>query len=43
MLKQSRSAYFDHVLLDTLVAMLTESGVVNRQRLHDLWRERYHG
>lgn len=43
MLKQSRSAYFDHVLLDTLVTVLTESGMVNRQRLHDLWRERYHG
>jgi tetratricopeptide (TPR) repeat protein len=42
MLKQSRSAYFDHALLDTLVAVLTESGVVNRQRLHALWRERYH-
>jgi tetratricopeptide (TPR) repeat protein len=43
MLKQSRSAYFDHVLLDTLVTVLTESGVVSRKRLHALWRERYHG
>ena len=43
MLKQARSAHFDHVLLDTLVTVLTESGVVNRQRLHELWRERYHG
>jgi tetratricopeptide (TPR) repeat protein len=41
MLKQSRSAYFDHSLLDTLVTVLTEAGVVHRQRLHALWRERY--
>jgi len=41
MLKQSRSAYFDHALLDTLVTVLSESGVVNRQRLQTIWRERY--
>ena len=42
MLKQSRSAYFDHELLDTLITVLGESGVVSRKRLAALWRERRH-
>lgn len=42
MLKQSRSAYFDHALLDTLVTVLTESGLIDRRRLRDVWREKYH-
>jgi len=41
MLKQSRSAYFDHALLDTLVTVLSEAGVVSRERLEAIWRERY--
>src|ERR671939_2121049 len=41
MLKQSRSAYFDHALLDTLVTVLSESGIVSRERLEAIWRERY--
>ena len=40
MLKQSRSAYFDHELLDTLITVLGESGVVSRKRLAELWRKR---
>lgn len=40
MLKQSRSAFFDHELLDTLITMLSESGAIDRQRLSELWRER---
>jgi tetratricopeptide (TPR) repeat protein len=40
MLKQSRSSYFDHELLDTLITVLGESGVVSRKRLAALWRER---
>src|SRR5215212_3691989 len=40
MLKQSRSAYFDHELLDTLIDVLGESGAISRQRLAELWRER---
>lgn len=40
MLKQSRSAYFDHELLDTLITVLGESGVVDPKRLASLWRER---
>jgi tetratricopeptide (TPR) repeat protein len=41
MLKQSRSAYFDHTLLDTLVAVLTETRLVNTNMLQAYWRERY--
>ncbi len=40
MLKQSRSAYFDHELLDTLITVLGEAGVINPRRLAALWRER---
>ena len=40
MLKQSRSAFFDHELLDTLIDVLGESGAISRQRLAELWRER---
>lgn len=40
MLKQSRSAFFDHELLDTLITVLGESGAISRQRLAELWRER---
>jgi tetratricopeptide (TPR) repeat protein len=40
MLKQSRSAYFDHELLDTLITVLGEAGVISPQRLAALWRER---
>ena len=40
MLKGSRSAYFDHALLETLLTVLTESGVVDRRKLEAAWRER---
>src|SRR5215213_689814 len=40
MLKQSRSGFFDHELLDTLIDVLGESGAISRQRLAELWRER---
>jgi tetratricopeptide (TPR) repeat protein len=40
MLKQSRSAYFDHELLDTLITVLGEAGVISQKRLAELWRER---
>jgi len=40
MLKQSRSSYFDHELLDTLITVLTEAGSIDRHRLAALWRER---
>jgi tetratricopeptide (TPR) repeat protein len=40
MLKGSRSAYFDHVLLETLLTVLTESGTIDRRKLEAAWRER---
>ncbi len=40
MLKQSRSVYFDHELLDTLITVLGEAGVISPERLAALWRER---
>ncbi|MDT5294407.1 MAG: Anaphase-promoting complex, cyclosome, subunit 3 [Acidobacteriota bacterium] len=43
MLKQSRSVYFDHALLDTLVTVLDASGVVSRLSLEEGWRERRRG
>src|SRR5947207_8535149 len=39
MLKQSRSAYFDHALLDTLVTVLSEAGAVSRGRLEAVARQ----
>jgi Flp pilus assembly protein TadD len=40
MLKGSRSAYFDHALLETLLTVLTESGIIDRRKLEAAWRER---
>ena len=38
LLKQSQMALTDHVLLDTLVGLLAETGVVDRKTLNGLWR-----
>ncbi|HVF42913.1 MAG TPA: tetratricopeptide repeat protein [Pyrinomonadaceae bacterium] len=43
MLKGSRSAYFDHALLETLLTVLTESGIIDRRKLEAAWRERANG
>jgi Tfp pilus assembly protein PilF len=40
MLKGSRSAYFDHALLETLLTVLAESGIIDRRKLEAAWRER---
>src|ERR1044072_4694202 len=40
MLKGSRSAYFDHALLEPLLTVLTESGIIDRRKLEAAWRER---
>jgi Tfp pilus assembly protein PilF len=40
MLKGSRSAYFDHALLETLLTVLTESRIIDRRKLEAAWRER---
>lgn len=41
MLRQSRTSYFDHALLDTLINLLGETGKVNPAKLEKMWRERY--
>jgi tetratricopeptide (TPR) repeat protein len=41
MLRHSRTAYLDHALLDTLVDVLNEAGVVRRRAVEAAWRERY--
>jgi oligoendopeptidase F len=40
MLKQARSVYFDHTLLDALIEVLNEAGSFDAVRLNKLWRER---
>ncbi|MCA1592243.1 MAG: tetratricopeptide repeat protein [Acidobacteria bacterium] len=40
LLRQSRTSYFDHALLDTLISLLGETGKVNPSKLEKLWRER---
>jgi tetratricopeptide (TPR) repeat protein len=40
MLRQSRTNYLDHALLDALVDVLNEAGVVRRQAVEAAWRER---
>src|ERR1051325_1344289 len=39
-LKGSRSAYFDHALLETLLTVLTESGIIDRRKLEPAGLER---
>src|SRR5215208_4553999 len=43
MLKGSRSAYFDHALLETLLTVLTESGIIDRRKLEAARRDRSNG
>ncbi|HEX3558612.1 MAG TPA: tetratricopeptide repeat protein [Pyrinomonadaceae bacterium] len=40
-LRHTRTAYLDHALLDTLVDVLNEAGVVRRRTVEIAWRERY--
>jgi tetratricopeptide (TPR) repeat protein len=40
LLRQSRSSYYDHALLETLIAVLGETGAVKQGRLEKLWRKR---
>lgn len=40
LLKQARNFYFDHVLIDTLVELLSEAGTIEPGKLDNLWRER---
>jgi tetratricopeptide (TPR) repeat protein len=40
MLRQARSSYHDHALIDTLITVLAEAGALDAARLARLWRER---
>lgn len=40
LLRQARNSYFDHALIETLIAVLSEGGVVQQSKVMDLWRER---
>ena len=40
MLRQARSSYHDHALIDTLITVLSEAGTLDVVKLNKLWRER---
>jgi tetratricopeptide (TPR) repeat protein len=40
MLRQAKNSYHDHALIDTIITVLAESGVLDAARLNKLWRER---
>ncbi|MBA2732758.1 MAG: tetratricopeptide repeat protein [Acidobacteria bacterium] len=40
MLRQAKNSYHDHVLIDTIITVLAESGVLDAAKLNKLWRER---
>lgn len=40
MLRQAKNSYHDHALIDTIITVLAESGVLDAAKLNKLWRER---
>jgi tetratricopeptide (TPR) repeat protein len=40
MLRQARSSYHDHALIDTLITVLAEAGALDVVKLNKIWRER---
>jgi tetratricopeptide (TPR) repeat protein len=40
MLRQTRSSYHDHALIETLITVLAEAGALDVVKLNQLWRER---
>jgi tetratricopeptide (TPR) repeat protein len=40
LLRQARSSYHDHALIDTLITVLSEAGALDAVKLGRLWRER---
>jgi tetratricopeptide (TPR) repeat protein len=40
MLKHARNTYFDHALIQTLIAVLSDEGTIDAQAVYALWRER---
>jgi tetratricopeptide (TPR) repeat protein len=39
MLKQAQNSYFDHTLIEALIATLSEAGAIEAEGLRKLWRE----
>lgn len=40
LLRQARNSYFDHGLIETLIGVLNEEGVIESEKLNAEWRER---
>ena len=40
MLRQARTSYLDHILVETLIDVLAEAGAVDRDRVLTAWRDR---
>jgi tetratricopeptide (TPR) repeat protein len=40
LLRQAKNSYHDHALIDTIITVLAESGVIDAAKLNKLWRER---
>ncbi len=40
LLRQARNSYFDHSLIETLIGILSEGGVIEADKLDTVWRER---
>lgn len=40
LLRQAHNSYFDHTLIETLIAVLSETGTIQADKLDELWRER---
>lgn len=40
LLRQARNSYFDHGLIETLIGVLSEEGVIESDKLDEVWRER---
>ena len=40
LLRQARNSYIDHGLIETLIGVLSEEGVIESDKLDEVWRER---
>jgi hypothetical protein len=40
LLRQARNSYFDHSLIETLISILSDGGVIEAEQLDTIWRER---
>ena len=39
--RNARASYYDHLVLETLISMLAESGAISERRLERRWREQF--